>query len=203
MGSSTSKVAKTAAGAAKRQYPQRVPQANNAPPRPPAASKTSAPSQTVHPRPQARGSRDEAINLDASDPDFARALRSIGPVDPQSNYASHSSSSPESPRQGLPGSPQPSHAQVFPDPSRNPAIQILTAREKLAHSAEEEFAQAGRIGHSGRQFLDVVTIRQILMLRDERNVNEGEIEKRLGLKKGIVAKLGPKGVVGDTNMGGM
>ena len=55
----------------------------------------------------------------------------------------------------------------------------------------------------GRQFLDVITIRQVLMLRDEKGLAEGEIEKRLGLMKGVVGRLGPKGVVGDTAMEGL
>lgn len=113
------------------------------------------------------------------------------------------SSSETPPHQGLPGSPQASHAQIFPDPSRNPAIQVLAARERLAQEAEEEFNRLGRMGHIERQFLDVTTIRQVLMLRDEKGLAGGEIEKRLGLKKGVVGRLGPKGIVGDTSMGGL
>lgn len=105
--------------------------------------------------------------------------------------------------QGLPGSPQASHAQIFPDPARNPAIQVLTARERLAEEAEQEFSRVGRMGHTDRRFLDVSTIRQVLMLRDEKGLAGGEIEKILGLKRGVVGKLGPKGVVGDTSMGGL
>ena len=88
---------------------------------------------------------------------------------------------------------------IFPDPAKNPAIMILTARERLAMEAEAEFARAGK-GGEGRRFLDVMTIRQILMLRDEKAVEAAEIENRLGLKSGIVARLGVKGIVGDTSM---
>ena len=56
--------------------------------------------------------------------------------------------------------------------------------------------EAGRRGHEGRQFLDVYTIRQILTLRDERGRNSGEIEKALGLKRGVVERLGIQGVAG-------
>ena len=90
---------------------------------------------------------------------------------------------------------------IFPDPAKNPAIMILTARERLAQEAEAEFARAGK-GREGRRFLDVMTIRQILMLRDEKAVEAAEIEKKLGLKSGIVARLGAKGIVGDTSMSG-
>lgn len=118
------------------------------------------------------------------------------------NPRSVPSSDPSS-HQGLPGTPQASHAQIFPDPSRNPAIQVLTARERLAEEAEEEFNRVSRTGHTERQFLDVTTIRQLLMLRDDKGLAGGEIEKRLGLKEGVVGRLGPKGVIGDTSMGGL
>lgn len=58
----------------------------------------------------------------------------------------------------------------------------------------------GRRGRQGRRFLDVVTIRQVLMLRDEKGVEGREIERRLGLGEGVVGRLGPRGVVGDTGM---
>lgn len=43
-------------------------------------------------------------------------------------------------------------------------------------------------------------VRQVLMLRDDKGVGEGEIEARLGLRRGVVAGLGERGVVG--NVGG-
>ena len=54
---------------------------------------------------------------------------------------------------------------------------------------------AGRRGHGGREFLDVLTIRQMMVLRDERGKSAAEIEKALGLKPGSVERLGPKEVV--------
>ena len=54
--------------------------------------------------------------------------------------------------------------------------------------------EAGRRGHEGRQFLDVFTIRQVLTMRDERGRSSGEIEKALGLKRGVVERLGVQGV---------
>ena len=79
---------------------------------------------------------------------------------------------------------------------------MLQARSELAARAEEEFAATGKKGFAGREFLDVVMIRQILMLRDERGIGEEEIEKRLMLKRGVVQKLGRKGIVGDAGGGG-
>lgn len=43
----------------------------------------------------------------------------------------------------------------------------------------------------------MVTIRQVLMLRDEKGLDGGEIERRLGLGEGVVGRLGARGVVGD------
>ena len=74
-------------------------------------------------------------------------------------------------------------------------MSLLTARYRLAEEAELEFSNIGRKGSEGRQFLDVVTIRQILVLRDEKGLGEGEIERRLGLRKGVVGRLGRKGLV--------
>lgn len=97
-------------------------------------------------------------------------------------------------------SPNQSHPQIFPDPSKNPALMVLTARENLLQQAEVEFAKTGR-GDGGKSFLDVSTIRELLQLRDEKGMGGDEIEKRLGLAQGVVGKLGPRGVVGDVRIG--
>ena len=141
-----------------------------------------------------------AINLDASDPQFAASLRSLGPVTPSSTLSnsSHFSAPPAS----APSSGSLSHSrQIFPNPSLNPALQVLTARENLAKEAEAEFARVRYEGSEGRRFLDVMTIRQILMFRDEKKLASVEIEKKLGLAAGTVARLGPRGVVAETGLG--
>ena len=71
---------------------------------------------------------------------------------------------------------------------------LLEARSRLAAEAEEEFANVGRKGHR-RGVLDVITIRQILKLRDENGLSGEEIERQLELKRGVVSRLGPRGVV--------
>jgi hypothetical protein len=58
----------------------------------------------------------------------------------------------------------------------------------------------GRKGYPGKEFLDVVLIRQALMLRDDKGLDDKEIEKRLELKSGVMARLGRKGIVGDAAM---
>lgn len=64
----------------------------------------------------------------------------------------------------------------------------------MAEEAEREFARLGK-GGEGRQFLDVVTLRKILEMR-EQGVEGGEIERRLELRRGVVGRLGARGVVG-------
>ncbi|KAK5109689.1 hypothetical protein LTR62_006811 [Meristemomyces frigidus] len=192
MGASGSKASR-AAGSAARKYPARsaIPSTSttstNAPPPPPPAA-PRAPGPTVRPPPHATGARDEAINLDASDPDFARSLRSLGAVQPNptmSESSAFSNNAQYAMRQ-----------PIGPDPSKNPAIAVLEARSRLADQAELEFQQAGRRGHEGRQFLDVYMIRQILVQRDEKGKSAAEIEKSMGLKRGVVERLGARGVVG-------
>lgn len=100
--------------------------------------------------------------------------------------------------------PTMSQTSTFPHPSQapgpnartNPAIAVLEARARLQEEAEREFTEAGRSGHAGREFLDVYTVRQMLVLRDGKRQAPGEIEKALGLRKGTVERLGAPGVVG-------
>lgn len=58
--------------------------------------------------------------------------------------------------------------------------------------ADEQFEEMSRSGIHKREFLDINTIRNILVLR-QRGESEAEIESRLRLKPGIVARLGPLG----------
>ena len=78
----------------------------------------------------------------------------------------------------------------------NPAIMVLDARSRLQDEADIEFQQAGRRGHDGRQFLDVYMIRQILVQRDQQGKSAEQIERSMGLKKGVVGRLGAQGVIG-------
>lgn len=70
----------------------------------------------------------------------------------------------------------------------------MTARYRIAEEADREFEEIGRRGAKGRSFLDVVTLRQVLVLRD-RGVSGEEIERRLELRGGVVGRLGGRGVV--------
>ncbi|EMC94656.1 hypothetical protein BAUCODRAFT_73528 [Baudoinia panamericana UAMH 10762] len=193
MGSSTSKAAR-ATGSAARRYPSRTSPSTstNAPPRRPPPAPEHRPGPTVRPQPQVSTTRDEAINLDASDPAFARSLRSIGPVQPNPTL-SPSSAFPQPNNSNNPSqAPRP----AGPDPRRNPALAVLDARARLQDQADKELQQAGRRGHEGRQFLDVFMIREILVQRDEKGKSAAEIERGMGLRSGVVERLGPAGMVG-------
>lgn len=72
---------------------------------------------------------------------------------------------------------------------------VLEARSRIQDAADNEFLNAGRTGFGGRQFLDVGVVRQVLLMR-ERGIESSQIEKKLDLKSGTVAKLGPEGLVG-------
>lgn len=232
MGSSASKPASRAAGAATkatRQYPSRPSApttsnpaaATNAPRQapPPAANGRAGP--TVHPQARASGQRNEgtcnllhlishafketqadrnqkAINLDASDPDFARSLRQLGAVQPNptlspsSTFNAHPSSHFPQPY----GNASAASSPQGPSPRLNPALRVLEARAQLADEAEREFLEAGKRGSVGRRFLDIGTLRTVVTMRDQRGMSAAEIERVLGLKGGVVGRLGPKGVVG-------
>ena len=75
-------------------------------------------------------------------------------------------------------------------------MSLLTARYRLAEEAEREFGQVGKAGAEGRQFLDVVTLRQVLTMRDEKGIGAAQIERQLGLKTGVVGRLGRPGLFG-------
>ncbi|QIW97813.1 hypothetical protein AMS68_003331 [Peltaster fructicola] len=182
MGGSASKTSQ-AAGAAARQYPTRSAQAFNAAnaSRSNAPQPVAQPGPTVKPPPRASTTRDAGINLDASDPDLARHLRSIGPVQPNPTLSQTSTFNPSS---AVPNALR---------PRTNPALLVLESRAKLQEQADKEFALAGK---GGREFLDAYTIRQILMLRDEQKKSAAQIEKSLSLKAGVIDRLGPPGMTG-------
>lgn len=57
--------------------------------------------------------------------------------------------------------------------------------------------RAGRgPGAKGREFLDVFEMRQVLVMRDLKGMSAAEIERKMGLKEGVVARLGEEGVLG-------
>ena len=86
---------------------------------------------------------------------------------------------------------------LFPDPAtmrNNPALLIMQARKRWQERAEYEFDNIGRSGFEGRELMDVGMVTDALKMR-ARGVESEDIEKRLGLKKGVMAKLGRPGVL--------
>ncbi|PGH10287.1 hypothetical protein GX51_00044 [Blastomyces parvus] len=200
MGASSSKPIKGAANAAaRRQYPKKPSSSTTAPSGVTAADRTARaasrreqPGPVFHSKEKASAVRSEAIDLDARDPHFAASLRSIGPVTP------NPFNQPLNPQH------QQSLSTVFPptspatatSTSTNAALLVLSSRAELEKAAARELESVGRPNHPGREFLDVVSIRQILAMRDKEGVSEEVIEKQFRLKKGVVGSLGRKGIVG-------
>jgi hypothetical protein len=83
---------------------------------------------------------------------------------------------------------------IFPH-SSNPALLVVTARQRLSKAAEEEAEHFGRAGHPGRTFLDALTIQQVLTMRDKQKQRPREIERFLGLKTGVLDRLGRDEIV--------
>ncbi|EAW10334.1 uncharacterized protein ACLA_048030 [Aspergillus clavatus NRRL 1] len=205
MGASASKPARSAAStASRRQYPKQPSAASRAaaprpqtetrqPQRQPQPPRSPPPPPTPQPREQASTVKSSVIDLDGRDPDFAASLRSIGPVTPNPTFSRTSAFNPRS--AGAPTT-QPGQQPVFPT-ATNPALLVLAARQKIATAAEAEVEEIGRPGFAGREFLDAFTIRQALTMRDRQGLSEGEIEGVLRLKKGVLERLGRKGVVGE------
>ncbi|KAB8265837.1 hypothetical protein BDV32DRAFT_115954 [Aspergillus pseudonomiae] len=200
MGSSSSKPVRSAAQAvSRRQYPKQ-PSPLPSTPKPPSPSpasatrpqkepetKTPAPTgPTYHSKEQPSLTKSNAIDLDGRDPDFAASLRGIGPVSPAPTLSNSSTFAQRGD----------SVQTVFPR-AANPALLVVTARQKIAKAAEREVELVGRPGFAGREYLDALTIRQALSMRDRQGLPAGEIERLLRLKKGVVDRLGQKGVVSE------
>ena len=90
----------------------------------------------------------------------------------------------------------PSHA--FPNPLNNPALRLLEARSRIADEAEEELTRAGRRGFEGRKYVDVSAV-QLALMRRARGDSDRGIEEAVGLRKGRLGALGPRGVVEAVN----
>ncbi|EEH18109.2 hypothetical protein PABG_00672 [Paracoccidioides brasiliensis Pb03] len=203
MGASSSKPIKVAAGAAsRRQYPKKPsPSTTNTSSITPSdrAAKVSSQQRQagsiLDSGEKGSSAKSEVIDLDARDPHFAASLRSIGPVTPHPTLSNSSTFNKQQtpPFFQSPDSPIPSSTVSS---TTNPALLVLSARAQLEKAAESELEAMGRHGHPGREFLDIVSIKQILAMRDREGVSEEMIERQFRLKKGVVGRLGVKGVVG-------
>ncbi|EXJ96206.1 hypothetical protein A1O1_01332 [Capronia coronata CBS 617.96] len=201
MGSSSSKVAGRAAGAARRQYPstssitQNEPSTSNAPPQ--AKPKPSAPAQ-VQPSPQTSppvDTRSDLIDLDGRDPQFDSALRNLGPAQPPSLMQDRGRPAEEA----FPTSTQPmQHGRnIFPTSAPNPALILVESRQRITRRWESELDDQGRRGFAGRTLVSAREIKEALVMRDEKGKPSSEVEKQLALKPGILDQLVPKRVIAN------
>lgn len=132
---------------------------------------------------------------DSLQPGLAERLRQIGVVQPNPTYSPSSTASPTTTSSSQPATThEHSGGPVFPSPSNNAVLSALEARERLAREAEEEFESLGLSSGQGRRFLTSGMIRDVLVMR-ERGASDGEIENRFNLRRGVVRRLGPKGLV--------
>lgn len=83
---------------------------------------------------------------------------------------------------------------VFPTAS-NPALLVVTARQRIGKAAQEELEAVGRGNFAGRQFLDAFTISQALTMRDQQKMPRREIERLLRMKEGVMDRLGKDGLI--------
>ena len=131
MGSSSSKAAKVAAGATKRQYPTRVPpppssNASSAPP--PPAGQPTAPGPTVHPQMQASETRDESM-LGTMSKDSFQTDNCNQPF--LSTHQIQISPAPSAP--SVPYSPAPPSQTARPSPPILPTLRALN-RLRIPHT---------------------------------------------------------------------
>lgn len=124
-------------------------------------------------------------------PDFADRLRKMGIVQPNPTYSPSSIASPSPDASGI---RQTLSTPQFPSASNNATLGVLEARRRLEAQARNELDNMGKSSDLGREFLDIATVKKILVLR-QRGESASAIEERLRLRPGIVARLGPAGIV--------
>jgi hypothetical protein len=125
-------------------------------------------------------------------PDFANRLQQMGIVQPNPTYSPSSTAYPSFPDAS--GIKQSLATPQFPSSSNNATLGVLEARRQLEARAKYELDNTGKSTDKGREFLDIGTVKQILVLR-ESGTSATDIETRLRLKPGLVARLGPRGIV--------
>ncbi|KAL2165411.1 hypothetical protein VTH06DRAFT_709 [Thermothelomyces fergusii] len=200
MGASGSKVAQQTV----RKFPSRAPGSSPAATTNPTVKPSQRPppatSQDAQPKSPSGAyyASDDAIRADATDPDgleispdFAARLQKMGIVQPNPTY------SPSSIAYQFPdasGIRQSVSTPQYPASSQNATLGVLEVRRQLEARAKEELENTGKSTDKGREFLDIGTIRQVLVLR-QGGMSPADIEARLRLKPGVVERFGPPGVV--------
>ena len=198
MGSGASKEAgKAAAAAGRRQYPSSSSILNS------AKSTTNAPSQStrpfapsqVHPNPQAApptDTKDAHVELDGRDPQFGAALQRLGPAISVARATPDKAAFPTSSKPPLGQQGQ----NIFPSkaPGSNSGTLVVEARETIAQRFDQELSDFGTRSFTGRTLISAKDVKEALRMRDEAGMSEGEIERQLRLKSGILSQLVRPGV---------
>jgi len=178
MGSSTSKVSRGTA----RQYPKQP------------TSAVSVPRVGARPSPhnlhkQASGADSSATRPDGGDPDivtgeFSQRLQQMGIVQPNPTLSHSSSATPHSTS---------INALKNADGRQNPTLTALDVRQRLQQEAEEQTILHG--GNSaGRRFVDMRAIVDAMRLLN-RGMDQMEVEKRLKMQTGALARLGGPNII--------
>ncbi|PMB64243.1 hypothetical protein BM221_010038 [Beauveria bassiana] len=185
MGSASSKAARGAS----RKFPARSAES--------AASQTTRAPRASQPR-EADLSKDQEMTDHAADPEFtpagfANRLQQMGIVDPNPTYSPSSRAAGAHHLRGLPSS---AAGPIFPASTANVTLSALAARQRVQERAEadmERFQQVGMRG-AARRYVDMRTLSDALQLL-ERGVPREEVEARMGMQEGLLARLGRKGVL--------
>jgi len=122
-----------------------------------------------------------------TDAAFSQRLRQMGIATPNPTMSNSSTAAP------FTGPPPPhtnAHGNSYPRPPQNTTLNALDARRRIQESVDVQSQNPA----AGREYVDVGVLRQILMMRD-RGHAAADIEKRLRLKSGVVARVGPPGVI--------
>ncbi|KAK4218273.1 hypothetical protein QBC37DRAFT_395959 [Rhypophila decipiens] len=191
-----------------RKFPTRAPGSkppipSARPPRASPASQTPSSSRTAEATeacstPVRPAAEEEDAQTDDAPPsqDFANRLQKMGIAQPNPIFSPSSTANvtPSSRNADVVMNPRDFAAPQFPAASNNVTLGVLEARRALEQRATQEFDRMGKPGYQGREFLDIMTIRNILVMR-QRGDSPSDIETRLRLKPGLVARLGRAGIV--------
>ncbi|KAK6520907.1 hypothetical protein TWF506_001148 [Arthrobotrys conoides] len=193
MGSAASKTSQSARRLPVQNVAKRL-QQQNTPSSLASSSSSSPPPASVHPSTLPSFTKSDEILKDSQDPHFSSMLRTLGTV------SHHNAPTPATPSHNPPPIFQPPPKPRQPQSSQphlSPTLLILQSRESQSESISE----------NPENYLDIFRIRDVVMMREGINLNGGdnqrkmrddEIEKRLGLKRGILATLGSR--VGHTGV---
>ncbi|KAK4105655.1 hypothetical protein N658DRAFT_492133 [Parathielavia hyrcaniae] len=201
MGASGSKAAQQTV----RKFPSRAPGSSPTAAAASPATRSSprsapAPSADVQQRspPQTSSTKSDSIRSDSAAPDgselrpdFASRLQKMGIVQPNPIFSPSSIADPFPDAYGM---PQLMSNPRFPPSSNNATLSALEMRRQIEAGAKHELDNMGKSTDKGREFLDIATVKQILVLR-QGGASARDIESRLRLKPGVVARMGPQGLV--------